>query len=200
MIRMTGEPVDLVGHSYGGAVALRIAQEETQMVRSLTLIEPVAFYLLRDGNEEDRAAFSEIADIADSVSRAGANPDDPNGMRQFVEYWNGEGAWKILDVDKRKALNELAPVVARNFLTTMWETLPSTAFSRMTAPTVIVRGAHSTAPAIRIAAKLSSLLPGASLITYPDGGHMLPNSHPVEIAGVISLARGNVANEEELTA
>lgn len=36
-----GEPVDMVGHSFGGGVALRIAADRPEVVRSLTLICPV---------------------------------------------------------------------------------------------------------------------------------------------------------------
>ena len=41
-------PIHLVGHSYGGAVALRFAVQQPERLRSLILIEPVAFHLLRD--------------------------------------------------------------------------------------------------------------------------------------------------------
>jgi len=41
------EPVHLVGHSYGGSVALEAARAVGSRVKSLTLIEPVAFHLLR---------------------------------------------------------------------------------------------------------------------------------------------------------
>lgn len=40
-------PVQLVGHSYGGALALEAARALGSRVGSLTLIEPVAFHLLR---------------------------------------------------------------------------------------------------------------------------------------------------------
>ena len=40
-------PVHLVGHSYGGALALEAARSLGSLVCSLTLIEPVAFHLLR---------------------------------------------------------------------------------------------------------------------------------------------------------
>ena len=40
-------PVHLAGHSYGGTVALEAARVLGTRVRSLTLIEPVAFHLLR---------------------------------------------------------------------------------------------------------------------------------------------------------
>jgi pimeloyl-ACP methyl ester carboxylesterase len=48
-------PIHLVGHSYGGAIAFRIATRSpfTSRVRSLTLIEPVLPTLLRE-NEADR--------------------------------------------------------------------------------------------------------------------------------------------------
>jgi pimeloyl-ACP methyl ester carboxylesterase len=42
-------PVHLVGHSYGGAVTLEAARMLGSRVRSLTLIEPIAFHLLRIG-------------------------------------------------------------------------------------------------------------------------------------------------------
>ena len=41
-----GTPVHLVGHSYGGAVALEIAMRWPDKVRTLTVFEPVRFALL----------------------------------------------------------------------------------------------------------------------------------------------------------
>ena len=40
---MGGEPMDVVGHSFGGSIALRLALEMPELVKSLTLIEPVCF-------------------------------------------------------------------------------------------------------------------------------------------------------------
>src|SRR5690348_9869377 len=51
-----GRPVHLVGHSYGGAVALRFALQQPERLRSLVLIEPVAFHLLW-GDTADRRLF-----------------------------------------------------------------------------------------------------------------------------------------------
>src|SRR5262245_15034118 len=41
------KPVHLVGHSYGGAVALRVARERPSRIASLTLYEPMALHLLK---------------------------------------------------------------------------------------------------------------------------------------------------------
>ena len=44
-----GEKFHLIGHSYGGMVALQLAaQAQPQRVRSLSLFEPIAFHLLPD--------------------------------------------------------------------------------------------------------------------------------------------------------
>ena len=43
----TEAPVHLVGHSYGGALALEAARTLGARARSLTLIDPVAFHLMR---------------------------------------------------------------------------------------------------------------------------------------------------------
>ena len=37
------EPMDLIGHSFGATVAMRLAMEHPEMVRSVTMIEPVYF-------------------------------------------------------------------------------------------------------------------------------------------------------------
>ena len=64
LIDRIGAPVHLVGHSYGGAVALKLAASRPDAVRSLTVIEPVAFHLLIDGSAADRALFAEAAGLA----------------------------------------------------------------------------------------------------------------------------------------
>jgi pimeloyl-ACP methyl ester carboxylesterase len=54
LIERVGRPVHLVGHSYGGGVALHIAHRRPDLLKSLVLIEPSAFQLLRRGGDIDR--------------------------------------------------------------------------------------------------------------------------------------------------
>ena len=48
-------PMHLVGHSHGAAVALEIAIQRPDLVRSLTLIEPAIYHLLQSGSASDLA-------------------------------------------------------------------------------------------------------------------------------------------------
>src|SRR5258707_13002462 len=63
-------PIHLVGHSYGGAIAFKIATDSpfAHRVRSLTLIEPVLPTLLCD-TDSDRRPHARFAQLARDVSR-----------------------------------------------------------------------------------------------------------------------------------
>ena len=58
--------VHLVGHSYGAALALHVARRLPDRVASLSLYEPTAFQLLRDGAERD--AICNLRRIADRMA------------------------------------------------------------------------------------------------------------------------------------
>ena len=58
------QPVHLVGHSYGGGVALHAALARPDAVASVSLYEPSAFYLLRAAGA---AAAKELADNATGI-------------------------------------------------------------------------------------------------------------------------------------
>ena len=72
-------PVHLVGHSYGGAVALHIARTRPELLRSLTLVEPSAFHLLRGGDAIDMAGLEEI--MASRGGRERLGRDRRSGRR-----------------------------------------------------------------------------------------------------------------------
>jgi len=57
---LLGDGAHLVGHSYGGAVALRAAAQRPEAVHSLTLIEPATLDIARD-DPEVRRMLMELA-------------------------------------------------------------------------------------------------------------------------------------------
>ena len=78
-------PFHLVGHSYGGAVALKLALTAPERIASLTVIEPVSFHLLRDRGEADRRRLKEVSRIAHFV--AGLDPDIPYALLGFHPHF-----------------------------------------------------------------------------------------------------------------
>lgn len=169
----SGGPVDLVGHSFGGAVALRFAVERPELVRSLTLIEPVAFHLLR----ADRASREWLLAEVQAVAAAVARDRNGGGMQRFVDYWNGSGTWAGLPEDRRSDLSRLAATVVGDFAATLAEAIPLETYRQIQAPALLFRGSLSAAPTQRLVGLLGSTLPNARVCTVPGAGHMLPLSH-----------------------
>jgi pimeloyl-ACP methyl ester carboxylesterase len=116
---MLGKPAHVVGHSYGGAVALQFASRHPRYVKTLTLIEPVSFHLLRDGDDIDERAFREVSEVGATVVNASNCGDYQGGMRRFVDYWNGAGAWDALPASQRLALATRINKVVLDFWATI---------------------------------------------------------------------------------
>jgi pimeloyl-ACP methyl ester carboxylesterase len=71
----------LVGHSYGGVVALLAAARRPEAVRSLTLIEPPAFGVAR--------GVDPVEDLIRNIAAAAASTEDPAEYR--VKFLRGFG-------------------------------------------------------------------------------------------------------------
>ena len=90
----------LIGHSYGGAVALEVARAEPGMVASLVLFEPVLFSLLV-AEDPAQPAAREIAAVRDDTVAALERGDPHASGARFVDYWMGAGAWAAMPAPRR---------------------------------------------------------------------------------------------------
>ncbi len=64
LIDRSERKVHLVGHSYGGGVALHVALARPGRIASLALYEPTTFHLLKAMGDRGAAALAEITGIA----------------------------------------------------------------------------------------------------------------------------------------
>ena len=167
----------LVGHSYGGAVALHVALRYGGWLRSLTLIEPVAFHLLRENEALDAAAFAEISALAGRVTRALIDGDHEGGMARFVDYWSGAGSWAMLPPEKRRALAARLPRVGLDFDATFGEPTRLQDFWALFVPVLLLQGSASPLPTRRICSQLARVLSDARIEVVEGAGHMLPLTH-----------------------
>ncbi len=175
-------PFHLVGHSYGAAVALRVALESRHRLRTLTLIEPIALHLLRNRGTRERALFSEVAGIAAVVNEAAVSGDYWGGMERFVDYWNGPGTWRGLAAKTQMALARCTAKVLLDFWSTMSERTPLEGYGAIQVPTLVLYGDRTPATTRRVAELLSENIPEAELAMITEAGHMLPLTH-AELVG-----------------
>lgn len=175
----------LVGHSYGGGVALHVALARPDKVASLSLYEPSAFHLLKEGPLRKGAAFAEIAGVARALAGGVLSGDYDAAMEGFVDYWNGEGAWRAMKPSLRESLRRLAPKVALDFTALFDEQASPDAYKALDMPVLILRGAHALYPSRSVVERLLRLLPHARLEVVDGAGHMGPISHAERVNGAI---------------
>jgi pimeloyl-ACP methyl ester carboxylesterase len=178
-------PMHVVAHSFGGAVALRLAIESPSLVRSLTLIEPTCFFLLRQMGPGATGALLGIERLAQAFTPSHAHTHPPFAMARFVDYWNGQGTWAALPRERQQALALKSDQVRRDFAAILGERLPFAALRRLAPPTLIVTGTTSPAAALCVAAGLTRAASRACSVAVPGAGHMLPMTHGPELIRIL---------------
>jgi pimeloyl-ACP methyl ester carboxylesterase len=178
-------PVHLVAHSYGGAVAFRLATDRPEMVRSIAVHEAPFAGLLEDdaatAGEAERL-FRTLRDLQDSVRRG----DSERAARGVTDAFSvQEGAW-----------DRLPPPVQATFLrhATRWceeyddpealrPELPELA--DLLLPVLLTQGELSPPFLHRITTALSLALRNATVLTLPEAGHVPQVTHPLSYAGLL---------------
>lgn len=179
-------PVHLVGHSYGGAVALKVASARPSAIASVTLYEPSAFHLLRQVGERGRSAHAEIEAIASAIGAGLVSGAYQSAAAQFVDYWNGAGAWAALRPAVRDALIRWLPKAPLDFRALIEDTTSIGSYDRISCPAHIIRGEYARGPSRLIAEILARTLPRTTLDVLPRAGHMGPVTHQSEVYACIA--------------
>lgn len=186
LLRVVGEPAHLVGHSYGGSVALAFARALPEHTRSIALFEPASFHLLRAGDEDDARGLREIAQVAETVWQSLVSGEHVMGASCFVDYWSGCGTWSRMPMAKKDAMVSHLPRIGLNFQATMNEPFTIDALRRVTVPRLLMQGDRSTLAARRVSLALARLWPDAHRVTVEGAGHMGPTSHPADVNRQVS--------------
>jgi len=168
----------LVGHSCGGALALKLAVEKSDQVLSLSLFEPVAFHLLAKGSPERIVSD----DFAAEVLKA---KDSYQAAAIFTNFWNKEGFYKSLPVKMQALMAADIPKVNLDFKGLMAESYGFTEVKSITCPTLLMFGEQSPSLSRFLVEKLKIELSHAQIESF-DCGHMGPVSHSDDIHPVIA--------------
>jgi pimeloyl-ACP methyl ester carboxylesterase len=173
--------VHLVGHSYGGAIALRVAVYHPESVKSVAVYEPVVFRLLFEYYGRRRPA-SEIIEVASDMRRQLRSGDMPGAAARFVDYWGGHGAWHALSASQQAGITSRISLITAQFGALADDTPRLAHYRSLGAPVLMLAGSETHAPVRRIVELLRFALPKAAVDTIPAIGHMGPITHPSLVA------------------
>lgn len=170
----------LVGHSFGGALALHLALRNPGRVRSVTLYEPVLFNLIQD-EPAARAAAVEIAAVRIAVRRAVYSGRPDHAAQVFVDYWSGLGAWRALPEKRRAAFVARMRKVDAEFDAVFYNATGLAAYRRIKVPVLAMLGAITRQPPRAILDLLCTVLPDVRRVEIAGAGHLGPLTHAAEV-------------------
>ena len=170
-------PVCLVGHSYGGAVATRVALHRRERVVGLALYEPVLFSLIaRDAGDNDAGREILATGLAIRDDVCAGRVEQAAGC--FVDYWSGDGTWQTMDEGRRRGVCARMPKVAQEFAALFDDAVPLAAYTRLTMPVLWLEGEATRLPPKAVARRLLPALADARQVRIAGAGHMGPITHP----------------------
>jgi pimeloyl-ACP methyl ester carboxylesterase len=183
--------VHLVGHSYGGAVALAMARWWPQKVLSLTLYEPAAFALLRC--DADGGPYREVHGVGSEVALWARVGQPERAAERFIDYWGGASSWAHMAPRRREAVALRMAKVSKEFEALFGDPTPAGALSLLAMPVRVLCGTTSPLPARRVSQLVASLCPRAELRVLPGLGHMGPVEQPEVVLPLLPWGTGHRA-------
>lgn len=177
-------PVHLVGHSYGGFIAAYLAVKNPELIKKLVLVEPgITTLLVKDQKSPAQllslflrspstalAAGSFIKEYINPMLEAYHRGDLDLAIRFFADGFMGKkGALDQLPEDVRTMLKENSKTIGET--ETKLPIFTKKDAGRISAETLLMRGANSPKVLQAIVTELSKSMPKSEVVTIPDSGH-----------------------------
>ena len=168
--------VHLVGHSFGGSVALKAAMLLGPIVGKLILLEPNPFYLLKQSGRTQ--AYIESRGLRDHVKCFGSLGDWRKVAECFANYFLGDGSWKDMPEKRRAAFADSLPPNFHEWDAVMDEQTTIEEWKTLTAETLVVSDKATRLPIREIVEIFAQACPHWSFRSITGGGHMASLTRP----------------------
>jgi pimeloyl-ACP methyl ester carboxylesterase len=183
VIRRAGRPAHLVGHSFGGLVALAVALRRSVPLASLSILEAPAAQLLHEvGEHAHYRAFRQMSDAYFAAFAAGK----ADAIASMIDFYGGAGTFAAWPERVRAYAMQTTAVNLRDWASAYGFQLSPALLASLELPVLVIRGGSSHAAVRRANELLGRHCPGAALATVDGAAHFMITSHAREIAALLS--------------
>ena len=180
-----GAPIDVLGHSFGATVALRMALERPDLVRSLVLIERPLFAAARAGGSAIFAPFR-VEHLAVAEALDEGRGEDAAAM--FHGLWGNGASFSDLPARQQHYMvDRIHFIAAQNpfLLEDSVGLLRYMGLESIGVPVLMVEGVLSPAIVGAVQDEIARRLPHVTRLVVPGAGHMVPITHPGVVAEAV---------------
>jgi len=177
------DDIHLIGHSMGGLIALRVARRARFRLKSLTLIEPMAFGTLDREADREAIAYDRtmIMDFLEAVE-AGRLEE---GISSFTERVSHQ-KWTDLSERVQGELLGVLPQIVDEAPLVSCDDLSARDLTDIGTATLLLGTQFGPPPAAPIIQRIAAAVPNARHEMLSGVGHMAPVSHPTSVADAVS--------------
>jgi esterase len=178
-----GGQVDLMGHSRGGHLAFRVAQQRPDLLRRLVLAEPGGELDPSLDPSTNLASHGRSAMFVTAAEKIGKG-DIEGGIAGFVDTADGEGAWARLPPAAKQQLRDNAlTLVAQVHENRKPYTLAEA--EEIKTPTLLIGGGETTGGLARNWRVLAQHISGAKTAVIPGARHWMFDHDPRRYCAIV---------------
>jgi len=182
VIRRAGGPVHLVGHSFGGLVALAVALRGRVPLLSLTIAEAPAVDILRETGElQHYETFRSMSRAYADAFRRG----ESEAIARMVDFYGGEGTFAGWPQRVRDYAVETTPANLLDWESAYGFRLTPAALAAVKVPTLVLWGENSHPAARRANELLSRLMSRTEHSDISGASHFMIATHPMQFADLL---------------
>lgn len=178
-------PATIIGNSFGGSIALRLASEHPDLVNGLIVNEPPLISLLA-GNPQGQQALGMIQERFVAVEERLAAGNMEGAAQYFVEQIVfGEGAWAHISPELKKTVTFNGPTFLNELRDPDAYVVNPAQLQGYSGPVLLTYGEESPPFLVAIVKMLANMLPNAELKMYEGTDHEPHRSQPEKFVATI---------------
>lgn len=181
--RRAGGKLHLVGHSFGGTVALAAALGGTIDVASVSVFEANPLALLKE--QPNEALYQETYEISRQFEAA-IEENDPDAAGRIIDFWGGDGTFAAMPEPVRNYCRETSSANVLDWRTDFGFDAASGHYATLNVPVLLARGTLANPAMVAMTEALRHALPDARSVVVPGAGHFLITSHASECAALLT--------------
>ncbi|KJC54021.1 alpha/beta hydrolase [Bradyrhizobium sp. LTSPM299] len=183
VVRKAGGPVHLVGHSFGGLVALAVALRSQVPLSSLVILEAPAIELLRTQGED--RYYGLFRDMTEAYF-AGFASGNAGAIAAMIDFYGGPGTFASWPPRVCAYAERTTPVNIVDWASAYGFPLSAALLAAIRMPVLVARGSASHPAMQRANAMLSECIDQAALATIDGAAHFMIATHATDVAHLIA--------------